>query len=77
MGSARDSAPDPNRPHPGPRQSRPTWSSVLPSTFPPAALAERGDLAAGPVVRSLVAPCSFVRAACLVPSPHFPTRRPD
>ncbi len=67
----------PHRPHPGPCQPGPTWSSVLPSTSPPAALAEFGDAVAGPVVWCLVAPCSFVRMASLVPPPHFPTRRPD
>ncbi len=46
-------------------------------SFSPAALAESGDFVAGPVVRFLVAPCSFVRAACLVRPPHFPTHRPD
>ncbi len=64
-------------PRSGPGEPRPTWSSVLPSTFPPAALAESGDLVAGPVVGFLVAPCSFVRAASLVLPPDFPTRGPD
>jgi len=59
------------------RRRVPLWVSVLASTFPPPALAESGNLVAGPVVWFLVAPCSLVRAACLVPPPHFPTRRPD
>ena len=56
----------PHRPRSHPRPSGPIWVSVLPSTFPLAALAERGDLVAGPVVRSLVALRSCV--ASLVPT---------
>jgi hypothetical protein len=56
---------------------RPRWLSigwpltVLPSTSLLVALAERGDLVAGPVGCLFVAPCSSVRAACSVPPALF------
>jgi hypothetical protein len=50
---------------------------LRPPLFRPAALAECGDLVAGAVVGFFVAPCSFVRAACLMPPAHCPTHRPD
>ena len=70
-GGRRDSLrPSPPTPRTSPARTSPVRADLViraPSTFRPAALAECGDLVAGAVVRFLVAPCSFVRAACFVP----------